>query len=99
MPHARQIHVAFVYGSVARREHRGDSDIDLLLIGEVSLEEMLPTLTELEARLIREINVVTLTPAELAQRVAEQEPFLVSVLDSPKIFLIGDEDALETRLR
>jgi len=99
IPYARKIQAALIYGSVARREHSAESDIDLLIIGEVSLEVMLPTLTELEATLSREINLVTLTQAEFAQRVAEQEPFLVSVLNSPKIFLVGDEAALVTRSR
>jgi uncharacterized protein len=99
MSHARKIQAALIYGSVARREHSAESDIDLLIIGEVSLEKMLPTLTQLEARLSREINLVTFTQAEFARRVAAKEPFLVSVLDSPKIFLIGDENALEARSR
>ena len=99
LPHADRIHIAFVYGSVVRQDHTAESDIDLLLIGDASPREMLPVLAELETTLAREINALTLTEAEFAQRVADNEPFMTSVLGGPMIFLIGDREQLEALVR
>jgi len=99
LPHAERIDAALVYGSVARRDHTAESDIDLLIVGDVSPRELLPVLTELETTLAREINALTLTEAELAQRVADGEPFIASILASSMIFVIGDQEQLEALTR
>ena len=39
-----KIACAFMYGSVARREERATSDIDLMVIGSVGLAELTPSL-------------------------------------------------------
>src|SRR5215472_9750565 len=40
-PLAERVAVAFVYGSVARHEEKAASDIDLMLIGNVELDDVL----------------------------------------------------------
>lgn len=85
---------AFVYGSVAAGEDDALSDVDLMLVGEVDLLELSAVVSQLEEQLGREINYLILTPAELAQRLAEGEPFIQNVLAEPKVMLIGAEDAL-----
>src|SRR6202012_5169639 len=40
-PLAKQVSFAFVYGSIARGEESSGSDVDLMVIGEVTLDEML----------------------------------------------------------
>src|ERR1039458_2232370 len=40
MPLAERISIAFVYGSMARGEETAGSDVDLLIIGEVTLDEV-----------------------------------------------------------
>jgi predicted nucleotidyltransferase len=95
LAHVERIHTALIYGSVARRDHTAESDIDLLLIGSASTQELLPALGELETKLAREINVLTLSESEFAQRLADSEPFITSILNAPMIFLIGDREQLE----
>jgi predicted nucleotidyltransferase len=85
---------AFIYGSVAAGEEDFHSDVDLMLIGELDLMHLAEVISDLEDQLGREINYIVLTQSELAERLAEGEPFMENVLSGPKVMLIGDEDAL-----
>jgi predicted nucleotidyltransferase len=82
---------AFVYGSVARSEEHAQSDIDLLVVGDVGLAELTPTLRKTEGRLGREINVTSYTTAEFRRKVAAKDHFLTEVLRGPKQFVKGDQ--------
>ncbi len=93
-PLADRIAVAFIYGSMARKEERAESDIDLLIIGRVSLEAVLVELAEAEAFLERPINPTVYSPSEFKKRLASGNHFLNSVVRGDKVFLIGDEDEL-----
>jgi predicted nucleotidyltransferase len=90
---------AFIYGSVAAGEEDALSDVDLMLVGEVELLALSAVIARLEDQVGREINYLVLTRAELAQRLADGDPFTNNVLDGPKMMLIGDEDALCDRMR
>lgn len=89
-----KVELAFIYGSVAAGEDDAFSDVDLMLVGEVDLLELSAVVSQLEEQIGREINYLILTSAELAQRLAEGEPFIQNVLAEPKVMLIGAEDAL-----
>lgn len=91
-PLARSIKVAFIYGSVARGKERADSDIDLMVIGAVSLRQLAPHINELQSTLNRAINPVTYSPAEYSEKLRDGHHFLTSLQSEPKIFLIGGKD-------
>lgn len=95
-PVARRIDVAFIYGSVARAEQRANSDVDLLIIGEVLLSELDPLLTRAEAKLGRKVSPTLLDRKSFLRRVREQDHFVKSVLAGPKIFLVGDSAKLKS---
>jgi len=88
------IDVAFIYGSVAANTESLESDVDLLLVGNVALSVLTPTLTRVEAELRRDVNVTILSAAELRDRAARQEPFIANVLAGPKIYLLGTPEDL-----
>lgn len=91
---ADRISLAFIYGSMARREERAESDIDLLIVGKVSLEDVLGCVGTVESSLGRAINPTVYSPAEFKTRLSSGNHFLNSVVRSEKIFLIGDESEL-----
>ena len=93
-----RISVAFVYGSVARGEQRHDSDLDLLVIGDVSFADVVEAISEAQSRLRREVNAVVYPRDELSSKLADGHHFLTSVIKSEKIFIIGDEHELRTLL-
>lgn len=90
-----QIDVAFIFGSMASGDAGSASDVDLMVIGALSLRELVPVLGELEATLGREVNPVTMTADEFGRRVAEADHFVTRVLGEPKIFVFGNNDDLE----
>jgi len=93
-PLAKQIQVAFVFGSLAAGTARADSDVDLLVIGDAGLRALAPLLAPARMALGREINPVTVTPSEWARKVRAGDHFLTSVQEGPRIFVFGDEDEL-----
>ena len=88
------IRLALVFGSVAAGTAKPDSDIDLLVIGEVGLRTLAPRLRPAAERLGREINPVTMSAATFARERATK-PLLVDLLAKEKLFIKGDERELE----
>ncbi|QOC23771.1 nucleotidyltransferase domain-containing protein [Wenzhouxiangella sp. AB-CW3] len=87
-PLADRLHFAAIYGSVAKGTARADSDIDLIVAGDISLAEMLEHLQPLEQSLGREINARVFTKKEFQIRMDNADPFLTRVLSGPTIPLI-----------
>jgi len=93
-PLSKQIAAAFVYGSVAREEETAQSDVDVLVIGKATLEEVLSRFSTTEKSIGRSINPTVYSLAEFKSKLAEGNHFLSSVLKGRKEFLLGDEDEL-----
>ena len=97
LPSQTDIRVAFLYGSFASGEIRGRSDIDLLIIGNVSFSRIAEALSSAQQELGREINPAVYSEEEFAAKLAQKHHFLTSVMLGPKIFVLGTLDEL-TRL-
>ena len=89
------ITAAFLFGSVASGEERLESDVDLMVIGQVDARELSDALMSVERELGREVNPIVYRPEEFAAAIGEGRAFLASVMRGPKIFLIGDEHELQ----
>ncbi|MFQ5906667.1 MAG: HEAT repeat domain-containing protein, partial [bacterium] len=90
-----KIKVSFVFGSTARHEQDSDSDIDLMIIGNTSLEEVAPSLRLAEQELGKQINAVLYSEGEWRKRTRVGNPFVKEVLEGKKIFVFGGESELE----
>ena len=90
----RDIDYAFIYGSFAMGTERAKSDIDVMVIGGISLEGVLSLLRGPEEILSREINVSLYDLQEIKNRVKDHDPFIREALGGSKIMLIGNEDEL-----
>ena len=101
-PLSRKIDFAFVYGSVARGDDNASSDIDLMVVGAVSLDDLLDAVSPLEKQLRRPVNPTIYSLKDLKQRYRAGNHFLRSLKNTSKVFLIGHEDdfrkALATRM-
>ena len=91
-PLSSRIDLAFVYGSVARGEEKATSDIDLMVIGAASLDEVLDAVRPVETQLGRPVNPTIYSVEDLKARLRSGNHFLQSLQRSKKVFLIGDED-------
>lgn len=88
------IDAAFIYGSVAKGNERVTSDIDLFILGNPDQTKLASGLSEAEKRLDREISLTVMGSDEWRRRRAGGEGFIKELLDTDKILLIGDENAL-----
>jgi predicted nucleotidyltransferase len=88
------IHVAFVFGSVARGIPVAESDVDLMVIGSVSFRELSRRLSGAAERIGREINAYVIDKKELRSRLEAKDHFLSQVIGSDKIFVVGSENEL-----
>jgi predicted nucleotidyltransferase len=91
---AKDIRLAFVFGSFARQEEKAASDIDLMVIGGIGLRKLTSLLIDASGNIGREINPHAFSEKEFVKRIKEQDHFLKQVLESPKIFIIGTENEL-----
>jgi predicted nucleotidyltransferase/predicted transcriptional regulator with HTH domain len=88
------IQIAFLFGSYASGQETPSSDIDLMVIGDISGRSLANVLAPARDILGREINPVIMKLEEFQQKVVDKDPFIQSILREPKIFLIGVEDEL-----
>jgi predicted nucleotidyltransferase len=89
-----KISVAFVYGSVASGAERRSSDIDVIVVGSASFEEVVEALHSSQEELRREINPNVYSFVEFKKKAKEKGSFLARVLDEPKLFILGKEHDL-----
>jgi predicted nucleotidyltransferase len=80
---------AFIFGSYASGEADAGSDLDLLIIGEIYLNDLSPIIAELEKKLNRPINYVIFPEDEWKNKATNNDPFWENVNRDPKIPLIG----------
>lgn len=89
-PFRKQIHVAVIFGSVARGEELSRSDVDLLVVGQLGLADLASALKRMEAKLNREVQTLVYTEDEFRHKVERKEHFVKTVLEGPKLAVIGD---------
>ena len=92
----KDIIVAFIYGSYAKAQETATSDIDLFVVGDVTASELSKALSPAKEGLGRELNAVAMPPQELKAKVKAQNHFVLSILSEPKLFLVGNNDDIES---
>jgi predicted nucleotidyltransferase len=92
-PLQKQIDLALIYGSVAKRTDRADSDVDLLVVSDhLTLEQLFAKLAPAEETLARKINPTLLSREEFQQRRKARSSFLENVLAGEHVVLTGNLD-------
>lgn len=90
----KRIKIAFIYGSFAAKKEKSVSDIDIMLIGNPDTSSLNEKVAELEKRLKREINPTIYSLQEYKTKKKAKSGFIMELLKSPKIMLIGKENDL-----
>jgi len=90
----KDIDLAFVFGSITAKSERLDSDVDMMILGEIGLREVVKRLTGVSSRIGREINPHVMTSTEFSKRSISDDHFVSTVWNQPKQFLVGNEDDL-----
>jgi len=85
----------FIYGSVAKGTNSPQSDIDILLIGNLSYGDTGSFIFNLGRELVQEVNVVIFTPHEFLKGIKKENSFISNILQEPKIWIFGDKSEFE----
>jgi hypothetical protein len=72
-----------------------ESDVDLVILGTISLREVSGLLSGAGQDFGREINTHVMTPREFLRRRAAGDHFVHTVMGGPRVFLVGNERELE----
>jgi predicted nucleotidyltransferase len=94
MPLADRTRAAFVFGSAARGELHASSDVDLLVVGDVTFGDVINAIQGAERRLGRDVNPTVFSEDEFRTKVLEKHHFVTAVLSQPKMFVLGENDNL-----
>lgn len=95
IPLAEKIAVAFVFGSVGSGAENKGSDVDVLIIGELSFSDAVTALYSAQAIVDREINPKVYQRAEWKKLVNNKDAFVQEILNKPKLFIIGTVNDLK----
>jgi predicted nucleotidyltransferase len=93
-PLADRISTAFVFGSIARETAAANSDVDICVLGDVTLVQVVGALAPLHERLGRVVNPVVMTLAEFRKELKTGDRFILRLASEPKLFVIGNADDL-----
>jgi len=77
-----------------RQMDRKESEVDILVVGNVVMAELAVLIKAEEQKKGREINYTVMSTEEFDFRRKRRDPFLLSILSSGKVMIVGDEDEL-----
>ena len=89
-----RIQLAFLYGSTARSEESSESDVDLMIVGDVGLSDLVPSLRRAELRFGRPVNPMVYSSKEFKTKACNHDHFLSTVLRGAKQFVKGNDGEL-----
>ena len=93
-PLSPEIHSAFIYGSIAKKEEMSTSDVDIMIIGKTKLADVVMRFKPVEKIIDREINPTVYQINDFKKGLMDKSNFLEEVTEGEKVFIIGDEKKL-----
>lgn len=84
------VEFAVVFGSMAAGTATAASDVDLLVVGSVTLREVVRRLAPAQETLGREVTPVVWSSAEFKRRRTERDPFLARLKGGAVIPILGE---------
>lgn len=92
-PFNSQVKVAFVYGSIADNTAAAGSDVDIMIISDsLTYTDLLAVIPEMEQKIGRMLSPLVYSVQEFKDKLSNANNFITSVMQKPKIFLIGCEN-------
>lgn len=84
-----RIEAAFIFGSIARGTEQAESDIDLLVIGDLGMRALTKLLSGLQEKVAREVNPHIFSRDEFCKRIKKKDHFVSSILEEEIKPIIG----------
>lgn len=76
------------------KERKSSDEVDILVVGDVTLPELASIIRMHETKIEREINYTVMSREELDFRRKRRDPFLSSVLAGSRVMILGNEEDL-----
>ena len=87
----KKIEFAFIYGSFATGDETSQSDVDLMIVGNVSGIIINKSIKEVEKQINRMINYSIYSKGEIEKRISANDNFIKTILEAPIILIIGNK--------
>lgn len=81
---------AFIFGSMAKGTENSNSDVDLMLIGDINQDALTTAISSVEGKIAREINYHIYSNQEIVRKIKEKDSFISNLFLSPIIKLKGN---------
>ena len=88
------IGMAFIYGDYALGRAEQDTPVNLMVIGDTTMDALRSCTSDFSAEAARELHITVLDPHEFKRRVASSDRRIRDILTSSRIFLSGGEREL-----
>jgi len=90
-----KIALAMFSGKFVRyKKRKKDEDVDILIVGEVTMPELAALIRAEETRRNVEINYTVMSKEEFDFRKKRRDPFIQSILLGSRVMILGDEEDL-----
>lgn len=89
-----RIKYAMLSGHFVKRKPHKQTEVDMLIVGDIVLPQVALVVKNTEAELDREINYTAMEEEEFEFRKRRKDPFIQRVLFSSRVMLIGDEEKM-----
>ncbi len=86
------VELAVVYGSFAKGRATSQSDLDLLIVGDVTDRALVPAIARTEEFLGREVSYTRYPREEARDKVKRPGSFVRNVLAGPNVLILGHSD-------
>jgi predicted nucleotidyltransferase len=87
--------LAFVFGSQASSKAKPHSDIDLMILGNISFRQLASALKNPTDTLAREINPIICSPTEWKKHLQKKHPFFLDIKQKKKLWILGQPHELK----
>lgn len=89
-----KIKYALLSGKFVRKMNKSPEEVDVMIVGTVVIPELALLIREEEKRINSEVNYTVMSEEEFDFRKKRRDPFILSILSSSKVMIIGDEETL-----
>lgn len=87
-----RVHIVMLSGRFVRHEPRSSpEEVDLLIVGDVNLNELASIVRSEETRRGQTINYTPMSEDELKFRRTRRDPFLLGILTNSRVMIIGSD--------
>lgn len=89
-----RVRFALISMAFAKGMPSNPNDVDVLLVGNIVLPELTLLVKEEELKRNQEINYTAMTEEEYIFRKRRRDPFLMTIIEKPRLMLLGSEEEM-----